>query len=230
MTVDPAGRGIEAAAAAAVQLAAEGTTVGLGTGRAAARFIALLGVRVRQGLGVSGVATSTESARRAAEAGIPLVELEGRELDLTVDGADEIAPNLDLIKGRGGAMVRERIVAAASRRQVIIAGSNKLVSRLGEKGRLPVEIVPLARGLALRRLASLALHAAVRPGPSENGNLLLDCSPDGRITDPRALDAAIRSIPGVVDTGFFFGTAERALIGHTDGRVETLLRDDGRDG
>jgi ribose 5-phosphate isomerase A len=228
MTAAAEPRGVEAAAAAAVRLVPEGAAVGLGTGRAAARFIALLGARVRGGLRVTGVATSLAAARLAAEAGIPLVDLGDRELDLTVDGADEIAPNLDLIKGRGGAMVRERVVAAASKRQVIVAGSGKLVRRLGEKGLLPVEIAPAAVEVALNRLEALALRAVPRPDPTENGNLLLDCSLPGPLADPRALDAAIRAIPGVVDTGFFFGTAERALIGHDDGRVETMLREDAR--
>lgn len=124
--------GVHAAAAVAVDLVAAGAAVGLGTGRAASAFIDALGARVRQGLAVVGVATSAASAGRARAAGIRLVEFDERlELDLTVDGADEVAPNLDLIKGRGGALVRERIVAAAARRQVIVVGAEKLVGALG---------------------------------------------------------------------------------------------------
>ena len=231
---DP-GQGIEAAAAAALELVRDGTAVGLGTGRAAAVFIARLGARVRQGLRVSGVATSNESARLATAAGIPLVDLsEELELDLTVDGADEVAPNLDLVKGWGGALVRERIVAAASRRQVIIVGSEKLVKRLGERGRIPVEVIPLARGLVPRRLKALSLVPTVRAAPdgggpflTENGNLILDCAPARPLANPelaRALEAELRLIPGVVDTGLFLGTAERVLAGYPDGRVDIRIR------
>ena len=235
MTREASDRGIGAAAAAALELVGDGATVGLGTGRAASAFITLLGVRVGQGLRVSGVATSHDSATLASEAGIPLVDLsEELELDLTVDGADEVAPNLDLIKGWGGALVRERIVAAASRRQVIVVGSEKLVDRLGERGRIPVEVIPLARGPAMRHIKALQLVPAVRAGPdgsryflTENGNLILDCAPAQPFANPgvaRVIDAALRSIPGVVDTGLFLGIAERVLVGHRDGRVETVLR------
>jgi ribose 5-phosphate isomerase A len=235
MRPGPAGPGAHAAAAAALALVGDGAVVGLGTGRAASAFIALLGERARQGVVVSGVATSEDSARQAVEAGIPLVDLsEELELDLTVDGADEVTPGLDLMKGWGGALVRERIVAAASRRQVIIVGNEKLVRRLGERGRLPVEAIPVARGPVLRRLKALALEPSVRLGAdgagfilTENGNLLIDCALAEPISDgvaARALEAAIRSIAGVVDTGLFLGTAERALVGYPDGRVETLTR------
>ena len=129
-------QGARAAAMRALDLVGDGHRVGLGSGRAAAAFIAALGERVRAGLAVVGVATSGATARQARELGIPLAELDEAELDLTVDGADEVAPNLDLVKGRGGALVRERIVAAASKRQVIIVGSEKIVGRLGERGAL----------------------------------------------------------------------------------------------
>ena len=133
MRAGPTGPAVQAAAEAALALVGDGAVVGLGTGRAASAFIALLGARTRLGFAVSGVATSQDSAREAVEAGIPLVDLiEELELDLTVDGADEVTPNLDLMKGWGGALVRERIVASASRRQVIIVGNEKLVQRLGE--------------------------------------------------------------------------------------------------
>jgi ribose 5-phosphate isomerase A len=225
-------RELHAAAEAALALVGEGAVVGLGTGRAAGVFITLLGARVRQGFPVSGVATSTASAQLATEAGIPLVGLsEEMELDLTVDGADEVAPNLDLIKGWGGALVRERIVAAASRRQIILVGEEKLVRRLGERGRLPIEVIPLAQGPVFRRLRPLGLIPAVRraadgAGPflSENGNLLIDCGVSEPMADgtaARALESLLRAIPGVVDTGMFLGTAERVLVEYRDGRVET---------
>jgi ribose 5-phosphate isomerase A len=220
-------RAVDAVAARALELIDDGARVGLGSGRAAAAFVARLATRVRDGLRVVAVPTSEATARQARDLGIPLGTLDDVvELDLTVDGADEVAPNLDLVKGWGGAFVRERIVAAASRRQVILVGHEKLVGALGERGRIPVELIPLARGPALRRLATLGLRATVR-GPSENGNLLLDCAPAAPLPDgaaARALEATLRAIPGVVDTGLFLGTAERVLVGHPDGRVEVLGR------
>jgi ribose 5-phosphate isomerase A len=225
-------RALEAVALRALDLVEDGATVGLGSGHAAATFIARLGERVRRGLRVSAVPTSEASARRGQDVGLRLVELGELELDLTVDGADEVAPNLDLVKGFGGALVRERIVASASRRQVILVGQEKLVRALGERGRIPVEVIPFAQGLAIRRIRSLGLRPALRTGAdggrpmvTENGNLLLDCAPDVPLRDgdaARALEAALLAIPGVVDTGLFLGTAERVLVGYRDGRVVVL--------
>jgi ribose 5-phosphate isomerase A len=233
-TNDP---GVAAAAAHAVELVTAGAKVGLGSGRAASAFIAELGARVRRGFSVVGVPTSDASAALARSFGIPLVEItEDLELDLTVDGADEVAPNLDLIKGRGAAFVRERIVTAASRRQVILVGPEKLVPALFSTGGFPVEVIPLAGGLATRHLKALGAVPTVRqdgnnagaaPLRSVNGNLIFDCAVAAPMADGgavRALQAAIRAIPGVVDTGLFLGTAERVLVGHADGRVEVLTR------
>lgn len=227
--------GVQAAADQAIAMVNDGARIGLGAGRAVGVFIARLGARLGAGLRISAVAASRESEEQAKLAGIPLSELESAmPLDCAFDGADEVAPNLDLIKGWGGALVRERIIAAASRRQVIIVGSSKLVQRLGERGRLPIEVIPFARGAVLERARSLGLRpvvrqdeAAQRPFHSENGNLILDCGlPDGPIDAPaaRELERALLAIPGVVDTGLFLGTAERVLVGYPDGRVDTLLR------
>jgi ribose 5-phosphate isomerase A len=225
-------RALDAAAARALDLVTDGARIGLGSGRAAAHFVAALGARVRSGLGIIAVPTSAATARQARDLGIPLVELdEELELDLTVDGADEVAPNLDLVKGWGGALVRERVVASASRRQIILVGEGKLVRALGERGRIPVEVVPFARGPVLRRMRALGLHPRVRAGDdgctlvTENGNLVLDAAPSAPLADgaaARRLDAALRAIPGVVDTGLFLGTAERVLVGHADGHVDEL--------
>lgn len=224
---------VRAAAARALALVPDGSRVGLGTGRAAAAFVAALGARVRQGFRVVGVPTSEATAHQARDLGIELIDLDADvELDVVVDGADEVAPNLDLVKGRGGALVRERIVAEASRRQIILVGAEKLVRALGERGPLPIEVVPFGVGPVLRAVRDLGLRPVVRGNPgagtpfvTENGNLTLDCTlvePLGDRPAARALERELRAIPGVVDTGLFIGTAERVLVGHADGRVDEL--------
>jgi ribose 5-phosphate isomerase A len=225
---DPA---VESAAAAALELIRDGMRVGLGTGHAAGAFLARLADRVRSGLRVVGIPTSDATAVEARSLGIPLGALdEHEELALTVDGADEVAPNLDLVKGFGGALVRERIVAAASYRQVILVGHDKLVDRLATRGRIPIEVVPFACRLVLRRVGVLGLHPVVRLAEgrrfvSDNGNLTIDCGLATPLADARAarvLEADLRAIPGVVDTGLFLGTAERVLVGYPDGHVDVL--------
>jgi ribose 5-phosphate isomerase A len=224
--------GLENAAARALELIADGMRVGLGTGHAAGVFLARLADRVRGGLRVVGIPTSEATAALARSLRIPLGALDDEEekLALTVDGADEVAPNLDLVKGFGGALVRERIIAAASRRQVILVGHDKLVDRLGKRGRIPIEVVPFACPLVLRRARELGLDpvmrlAEARPFISDNGNLAIDCRLATPLADARAartLEAKLRAIPGVVDTGLFLGTAERVLVGYPDGRVDVL--------
>lgn len=229
---DPA---VQAAAERALALVAEGMCLGLGSGRAASLFIELLGARCRAGLSVRGVATSMASAEVARASGVPLLGLDTVDhLDLTVDGADEVAPNLDLIKGWGGALVRERIVAAASQRQVIVVGTGKLVQMLGARGKVPVEVVPFGRAFIERRVRALGMAPALRmvegdlqPFTTENGNLILDCAPAAPMPDgasARELERALLAIPGVVDTGLFLGTADEVLVGHSDGRVDVLRR------
>ena len=228
---DPA---VQAVASRALELIFDGAKVGLGSGRASAAFIARLGERVREGLRIVGVPTSEASATQARALGIPLVEIdEDLELDLTIDGADEVAPNLDLVKGWGGALVRERIVAAASKRQVILVGTEKLVPGLGARGGVPVEVIPLARGLVTRKLRALGIVTTLRTNAdgstfvSDNGNLTLDCRLATTLQggdEARRLEQQILAIPGVVDTGLFLGTAERVLIGRDDGQVDVLIR------
>jgi ribose 5-phosphate isomerase A len=226
---------MDALAEAALALVADGARVGLGSGRTAAVFIEKLGRRVREGLRASGVATSQAAEDAARAAGVPLIELSADvELDLTVDGADEVAPNLDLIKGLGGALVRERIVAAASRRQVILVGAVKLVRRLGERCALPVEVIPFAAKRLARAVTSFGLTPTMRMDPAgdrplltDNGNVTFDCVFAQPLADgaaARNLEVALLALPGVVDTGLFLGTAERVLVGRPDGRVDTLLR------
>src|SRR6266699_2035422 len=225
---------VQAAAAKAVELIMDGARVGLGSGRAVWVFIEKLGARRREGLRVTGVAASQASTREAQRAGIPLIELgEGGPLDLTVDGADEVAPNLDLLKGRGGAMVRERILAAASASQVIIVGEEKLVRALGERGRIPVEVIPFAEWPAMRDLEALGLVPTLRleskgsgPPVTENGNLIVDCALSAPMVDGRTardLERALLAIVGVVGTGLFLGTSDRVMVGQHDGRAENRL-------
>ena len=202
---------------AAAALVEPGMKVGLGTGRAASAFVEALAERVRsEGLAIVGVPTSESTRARADQLGIRLVTLaEAGILDLTIDGADEVDPCLDLVKGLGGALVREKIVAASSRRLVIVVGADKLVDRLGVRTPLPVEVVPFGRALCERRIADLGAHPQIRGGASpfvtDNGNHVLDCRFRG-IADPAELDRRIREIPGVVGTGLFVGMADRVLV------------------
>ncbi len=209
---------------------ANGTTIGLGSGRAALAFVEVLARAIQRGLSVQGVPTSEGTARRARELGIPLVELGEAELDATLDGADEVDPDLNLLKGAGGALVRERIVAAASRRQIILVGADKLVPALGTRARLPVEVIPFAVAPCRRRLQELGYQPELRrPGAAafvtDNGNVIFDCD-TGPLADPAAADRAIRAIPGVVDTGLFLGTAEIVLI--ADGNAVRVVSRQGR--
>ena len=207
----------------ALEFVRDGTTIGLGSGRASTQFIDLLGTKVRAGLKVRGVPTSKSSADLATLLGIPIVSLEeGMPLDVAVDGADECDPNLDLIKGYGRALVREKIVAAAAKTFIILFGNKppsdvKNVPVLGTKGKLPVEVVPFAVPLAKSRLRELGCDPILwmkegKPGVTDNGNLILDCGIKP-IADAAAFHARIREIPGVVDTGLFLGMANVVLIG-----------------
>lgn len=196
----------------------QGAVVGLGTGRAATEFVNALAERVRQGLEIRGIPTSAATAERARLLGIPLTTLEDvEEIDVTVDGADEVSPDLDLIKGLGGAMVREKIVAAASKRLIIVVGPGKEVAKLGGRGVLPVEVVPFALAFCRRRLERLGLSPTLRAAGdgatfvSDNGNYILDCGVNA-IDDPQALEARINDIPGIVGTGLFLGMAQTVLV------------------
>jgi ribose 5-phosphate isomerase A len=203
----------------ALDFVRDGDVVGLGSGRAASAFVRALAARARAGLRIRGVPTSEETARLARELGIALVGLEA-EIELTVDGADEVDGHLNLIKGHGGALVRERIVAAASRRQVILVTSDKLVEILGSRGPLPVEVMPFAVPLCGRRLEDLDVKPTLRmqeerPFVTDNFNVIFDCAV-GPIDDPVGLERAIRAIPGVIDTGLFLGTADTVVVSDGD--------------
>lgn len=216
------------AAERALEFVKAGDRVGLGTGHAAAAFVDALAARVRDGLHIEAVATSEATAARARALGIQLTTLDAVEqLDVTVDGADEVDPQLDLIKGYGGALVRERVVATASRRVVILVGTEKLVRTLGARGTLPVEVVRFALPAVLRGLAAMGFPSTVHrtddgPFVTDNGNYLLHA----RVTEmrePAAVLARLRAVPGVVDAGLFLGLAEWVLV--QDGeQVRTLQR------
>jgi ribose 5-phosphate isomerase A len=207
----------------------DGQVVGLGSGRAATAFIHSLGARVKAGLRVRGVPTSQASADLGRQLGIPLTNLEEVDhIDVAVDGADEVDPELRLIKGLGGALVREKIVAAAARRFVVLVGPEKLVSVLGEHGTLPVEVVPFALGFCRRRLTELGYPPTLRqkdgrPFQSDNGNPILDCRVPP-LADPAGVEQMLQALPGVVGTGLFLGMADTVLIGHPDGGVEMRER------
>lgn len=222
-----------AAAEAAVALVQDGMVVGLGTGTTAAFAIDALAQRVRQGLRILGIATSETSAARAREGGIPLTSLsEHFHVALTIDGADEIAlGSLDLIKGLGGALLHEKIVASASDRLVIVADAAKLVEQLGVSVPVPVEVVPFGWETTAERLAMLSGNPVLRrdadgrPFRTDGGNLILDCG-FGLIADAAALEQALSGVVGVVETGLFIGMADMALVADDDG-VRTLVRGEG---
>ena len=218
----------EAAALGAAALAQvkPDTVVGLGTGQAATAFIHALGKAVKEGLRVTGVPTSDASADLARKLGIPLID-EPVTLDVAVDGADEVDPLLDLVKGFGGALVREKIVAAAARRFIVLVGEEKLVKVLGVRGRLPVEVVPFAVPFVTRRLTELGYPPGLRPKDgkpwvTDNGNLILDATVKS-IPDPAKLDRTLLDIPGVVGTGLFVGMAHLVMVWQ-DGRARTLTK------
>jgi len=220
------------AAAHAFQYVTSGMVLGLGTGSTVAHFLDLLGRKLESGelTDIVGVPSSIRTGREARQAGIPLVGLADRAvLDLTVDGADEVSPELDLIKGMGGALVREKMVAQASTRFVVIVDVGKRVQRLGTVSPLPVEVVEWGWATHSGFLESRGAVVELRtfedgpPYKSDNGNLILDCRfPDG-IDDPWALHAALKSRAGVVETGLFLGLTTDVIFAGPDG-VETLGR------
>jgi ribose 5-phosphate isomerase A len=217
-----------AAAARALEFVQPGMRLGLGTGSTARHFVDLLAERVRAGLAVVGMPTSEETRAQAAALGVPLTTLdETPALDLTVDGADEIAPDLSLIKGGGGALLREKIAAAASARMVVIADSSKRVEVLG-RFPLPIEVVPFGLA-ATQRAVETACAAAGAPGPArlrrdadghafvtDGGHWILDAAL-GRIPAPELLAERLAAIAGVVEHGLFIGLAQTAVIAGPDG-------------
>ena len=208
----------QAAAERALELVRPGTIIGLGTGSTARYFVDGLVRRVQAGLVVRAVVTSLKTRRQAEAGGIPVVEQIDGSLDLAVDGADEIDPAVNCLKGRGGALLREKIVANASRRFVIIADETKLVGRLG-RGPVPIEVLPFLWQATSDAIQSLGGRpelrmAAGRPFRTDNDNLILDTT-FGSVD--AALGVALHAVPGVLEHGLFFGLAKGAIIGGASG-------------
>ncbi len=218
------------AAEASLDYLTSNTIVGLGTGSTAEFFIRALAQALREGRfsNIRGVPTSNRSERLAEELGVPVTTLaKSPEVDVTVDGADEVASNLDLIKGLGGALLREKIVAQNSKRLVIIADAGKCVEVLGIKGALPVEVAAFAHAAQELFLKSLGAAPTLRmkegkPYVTDNGNYIYDCK-FASISDPQVLETALGRRAGIVESGLFLGMASVALIGDDNG-VRTMTR------
>ncbi len=215
------------AAEQAVEQVQSGMVVGLGTGSTAVWAVRRIGVLIESGelQRIIGIPTAEETAREAERCGVPLGTLDDYPIvDLTIDGADEVGPHLDLIKGLGGALLREKVVAAASRRFIIVADWRKRVDQMGTRAPVPVEVIPFARRPAADYLASLGAQVSQRTGEdgapfiTDEGNLILDCRFPG-IPQPNELARLIRAQPGVVEHGLFLGMANEAVIAGEEGLV-----------
>lgn len=219
------------AAEAATELIEPGVVVGLGTGTTAAYMIRALARRMQEGLQIVGAVPTSEASEQLARGlGIPLTDLDAHPLlDMAIDGADEVDDHLNLIKGGGGALLREKIVASAARRFIVIADVSKRVRRLGLKAALPIEVIPFAVTPISRRLEALGavvrIRQRTRPEPqaemlpylTDNGNMILDCAFAGGIADAVELEAQLRRIVGIVETGLFLGMAQQVFVGGPQG-------------
>jgi ribose 5-phosphate isomerase A len=215
--MDSADHAKELAAQKALEFISDGMIVGLGSGTTSTHFIKLLGGRVKQGLKIRGIASSNNSEQLAKTLSIPIIDFhQTSSIDVTVDGADEIAPGLALIKGGGGALLREKIVASASKKFIVVADSSKIVAHLGTFP-LPIEVIPMAAPLVAAKLSALGIRPSVRHHPegteyiTDEGNLILDCA-CGQILDPLTLAASVRAIVGVVEHGLFLNMADLAIV------------------
>lgn len=218
------------AAEKAVQFVSNGDIVGLGTGSTANYAIMKLGERVKEGLQINAVATSHQSEKLAKENGIPLIPFsEVDKIDVAIDGADEVDDANNLIKGGGGALMREKIIAGNSKRFIVIVDESKLVSYLGSYP-LPVEILPFAFELTIKRLKELHCKVLIRQKDNkdfitENGNLIADCFMQ-KITHPEALNVQLHLIPGVLETGLFINTmVHSVIVGCKDGLIKILNKE-----
>ncbi|MEO7145969.1 MAG: ribose-5-phosphate isomerase RpiA [Bryobacteraceae bacterium] len=227
----PAQNQLKAAAAeAAAALVAEGMIVGLGSGSTAALAVNALGKRVKDGLRITGIPTSEHTAVQARALGIPLSTLaEHTHIDVTIDGADEVERGtLNLIKGHGGALLREKIIASASARLIVVVDESKLVERLGTHFAVPVEVVPFGWQATAVRLNEMGAHPSLRLAPdgrefvSDGGHYILDCA-FGPISTPGALARELDSVVGLVEHGLFLGLTSQVIVGSADG-VKTFAR------
>lgn len=221
---------LEAIGRAAADEVRLGMVVGLGTGSTAEAFLRALGARVADGLPVTGVPTSERTERLARELGVPLASLDAvARIDLGVDGADEIDPALDAVKGRGGALLFEKLVAEVCDDYLLIASSEKRVARLGTRLPLPVEVVPLGWEQTAGRIAALGIAPTLRreadgtPYRTDGGHLILDCE-TGPVVDAAALATSLKQLTGVVDHGLFVGLATRVFFAEPDGTIVRLAR------
>ncbi len=228
---DPDDADKRAAARAAVHAIESGMRVGLGTGSTALHAVRRLGALLQDGSlrDVSAIATSSRTRAEAGRLGIPLIDDDLTDtLDLTIDGADEVDPSLDLIKGGGGALLREKIVAQASRRLIVVVDASKLTPRLGTRRPLPVEVIPFGWRDQLRYIEALGAAVTVRrdgngaPFSTDSGHMILDCA-FGPIADPRALAASLAARPGIVEHGLFLGMAHEVIVAGPGG-VRRLAR------
>jgi len=216
------------AAERAIEAVGSGQVIGLGTGSTAKFAIEALGRLVREGVSIKGVPTSIATERMARELGIPLVDLnEAGVIDVTLDGADEIDPNFNMIKGGGGALTREKLVAQSSIKRIMLVDESKLVAVLGQSRPLPVEVLPFAWTLSARKLSDLGCVPSLRkvgerPFITDNGNHILDCQ-FGLMKEPAVLESKIKLLPGVIECGLFIGIADTLIIGFDD-RVEVRER------
>jgi ribose 5-phosphate isomerase A len=218
----------KAAAIKAVAYIENGMTIGLGTGSTAAFAIEAIGEKIRQGLNVQAVASSLSSETMARAQGIDIISFDKLEyLDLSIDGADEVDEHANLIKGGGGALLREKIIAANSKRYIVIVDESKLVKKLG-KFPLAIEILSFAHELTLKNIEKLEAKTIIRqvngkPFITDNGNLIADAD-FFPIEDPLGLDAALHAIPGVIETGIFtHQLVERVIVGYENGKAEERL-------
>ena len=212
-------RAKKAAGEKATELIEDEMIVGLGTGSTSYHFINRLIQRCREGLKIQAVASSSSSLEQAKKGGIPILDINSiTSIDITVDGADEIDPQKQMIKGGGGALLREKILASMSREMVVIVDESKLVSKLG-KQKLPVEIVPFGYKATIAQLEKLGFVGALRPNLTENGNYLFDLHLNPATVDPQRDHNRIINIPGVIETGFFLNLAGRVIDGFFDGQV-----------
>lgn len=223
----------EVAGIEAAKFVQDGMTLGLGTGSTVHFALVRIAERIREeGIAVRGVPTSLDTERKSREFGIPLTTLEEiSRIDLTIDGADEIDGNFDMIKGGGGALLREKVVASITDKTVIVVGRNKVVERLGTTFMLPVEVAPFAQPVIARAIRDLGGEPLLRTldggGPylTDNQNRILDCRFEAGIEDPKTLEKQLGALPGIVESGLFIGLAHVMIVGEEDGSCEVRERD-----